>query len=173
MYRKRNVIRFIFITTLLFGLWKLVDNLSVMPKSDSKLNIPPALRLEKYENKIFDEFSYSDLTTQAKELFSSEHLHLIEEMGGVPLQLDDGITPKLWFLLVKNVKAKDAAKNIIDELKKLGEKAFIQTEHDSGSYFIYVGPILDFQLAEKKKSMVDDTLGVESMLYRYARTFPL
>ena len=173
MYRKRNVIRFIFITTLLFGLWKLVDNLSVMPKSDSKLNIPPALRLEKYENKIFDEFSYSDLTTQAKELFSSEHLHLIEEMGGVPLQLDDGITPKLWFLLVKNVKAKDAAKNIIDELKKLGENAFIQTEHDSGSYFIYVGPILDFQLAEKKKSMVDDTLGVESMLYRYARTFPL
>ena len=173
MYRKRNVIRFIFITTLLFGLWKLVGNLSVMPKSDSKLNIPPALRLEKYENKIFDEFSYSDLTTQAKELFSSEHLHLIEEMGGFPLQLDDGITPKLWFLLVQNVKAKDAAKNIIEELKKLGEKAFIQTEHDSGSYFIYVGPILDFQLAEKKKSMVDDTLGVESMLYRYARTFPL
>ena len=173
MYRKRNVIRFIFITTLLFGLWKLVDNLSVMPKSDSKLDIPPALRLEKYENKIFDEFSYSDLTTQAKELFSSEHLHLIEEMGGVPLQLDDGIKPKLWFLLVKSVKAKDSAKNIIDELKKLGEKAFIQTEHDSGSYFIYVGPILDFQLAEKKKSMVDDTLGVESMLYRYARTFPL
>ena len=173
MYRKRNVIRFIFITTLLFGLWKLVDNLSVMPESDSKLDIPPALRLEKYENKIFDEFSYSDLTTQAKELFSSEHLHLIEEMGGVPLQLDDGITPKLWFLLVKNVKAKDAAKNIIDELKKLGEKAFIQTEHDSGSYFIYVGPILDFQLAEKKKSMVDDTLGVESVLYRYARKFAL
>ena len=173
MYRKRNVIRFIFITTLLFGIWKLVDNLLVMPESDSKLDIPPALRLEKYENKIFDEFSYSDLTTQAKELFSSEHLHLIEEMGGVPLQLDDGIKPKLWFLLVKSVKAKDSAKNIIDELKKLGEKAFIQTEHDSGSYFIYVGPILDFQLAEKKKSMVDDTLGVESMLYRYARTFPL
>ena len=150
-----------------------MHTVKVMPESDSKLDIPPALRLEKYENKIFDEFSYSDLTTQAKELFSSEHLHLIEEMGGVPLQLDDGITPKLWFLLVKNVETKDVAKNIIDELKKLGEKAFIQTEYDRGSYFIYVGPILDFQLAEKKKSMVDDTLGVESRLYQYAREFPL
>ena len=173
MYRKRNVIGFIFTITLLLGLWKLVDNLSVMPDLDSKPDIPPDLRLEKYQNEIFDEFSYSDLTTQAKELFTSEHLHLIEEMGGVTLQADDGITPNLWFLLVKNVKAKDAAKNIIDELKKLGEKAFIQKEYDSGSYFIYVGPILDFQLAEKKKSMVDDSLGVESRLYRYAREFPL
>ena len=54
MYRKRNVIGFIFTITLLLGLWKLVDNLSVMPDLDSKPDIPPALRLEQYQNKIFD-----------------------------------------------------------------------------------------------------------------------
>ena len=171
MDRWQNVSKVIFVTMLLFGLWRVVGNWSVVTQIDSKPDIPRSPKLEKYLSEIFDEFSYSDLTTQAKELYASEHLHLIDIMEVPPLEFLEASKPNLWFLLVKNVEAKPAARSILEALSKLGEIGFVRLEDDSSSYDIYVGPILDFRLAETKKIMVDQNLGVESRIYLYAREF--
>ena len=171
MVLRQKLMKVILVVVIFLGLWKVFENWSVVSQIDPKPDIPPSPKLEKYENKIFDEFSHSDLSMQAEELFVGEHLHSIEKIGEVDSEFGFGSKPNLWFLLVKNVKAKDVARNIINELRKLGEKAFVQTEYDSGGYLIYVGPIIDFQRAEQKKSMVDDSLGVDSKIYLYAREF--
>ena len=172
MYRWQNVCKVIFVTMVLFGLWRVVGNWSVVTQIDSKPDIPKSPKLEKYLSEIFDDFSYSDLTTQAKELYASEHLHLIDMMEALPVELVETNKPNLWFLLVKNVEDKPAARSILEALSKMGERGFVRLEDDSSFYDIYVGPILDFRLAETKKIMVDENLGVESRIYLYAREFP-
>jgi len=83
--------------------------------------------------------------------------------------LDENDLPRAWVLQAGSFEEKDKAKNLMQQLRESGSKAFVKTAtiDNKTFYRVYVGPKADKRRAMAEKARIDSNFSTDAIVLQY------